>query len=128
MCSYIYLSFSKIDTTEKGIDRQTSAPTGYVSTTSPIVIKKVQIKKETVENVPVKVKEVATATATIQIHPPPATKPARIKINVIKPTTTENKENMNKNDGDIKVNLAHGDKSSKIPTESKITLTLPIST
>jgi len=75
------------------IDRQVSAPNGYISTTSPITIKKVVIKTETVNNQPAKKpKEAETATATINIHPP-VVKTARIKINVVRPAATENKEN-----------------------------------
>ena len=110
---------------DKNIDRQLSAPAGYVTTTSPIVIKKVDIKRETVENVPIKEVETATATATIQIHPPPSTKTARIKINVVKQAVTENKENLIKNNDDKDIRKLD---NSKIHTENKITLTLPLKT
>ena len=116
---------------DKNIDRQTSAPGGYVTTTSPIIIKKVDIKRETVENEPIKVKEVetATATATIQIHPPPSVKTARIKINVVKQNATENKENLIKDNDDKKDNnIKILDNNSKIHSENKITLTLPLKT
>ena len=37
---------------DKLVDRQTSAPTGYVSSTSPIVIKRLNIKKEAASPAP----------------------------------------------------------------------------
>lgn len=88
----------RLGNSEKIIDRQTSAPSGYVSSTSPIVIKRVQIRKEepTSSSAPMnEIKkpsfETATATATIKINPPQA-RTARIKINVVKPE--DNKENV----------------------------------
>merc|ERR1719445_474912 len=84
-------SRSRSKDAEKWIDRQVSSPSGYVSTTSPIIIKKVVIKTETVKNEqPSRVKETETATATINIQPP-TVKTARIKINVV--PGPENKEN-----------------------------------
>ena len=114
---------------DKNIDRQTSAPSGYVTTTSPIIIKKVDIKRETVENAPIREVETATTTATIQIHPPPSVKTARIKINVVKQNATENKENLIKDNDDKKDNnIKILDNNSKIHSENKITLTLPLKT
>lgn len=87
----------RLGDSEKIIDRQISAPSGYVSSTSPIVIKRVQIKKEepASSSAPTtdmkKPFETATATATIRIDPPQA-RASRIKINVVKPE--ENKENL----------------------------------
>ena len=128
---YIFIMIFRLGENDKNIDRQTSAPSGYVTTTSPIIIKKVDIKRETVENEPIKVKEVetATATATIQIHPPPSVKTARIKINVVKQNATENKENLIKDNDDKKDNnIKILDNNSKIHSENKITLTLPLKT
>ena len=79
---------------EKLLDRQLSTPNGYVSTTSPITIKKVVIKRETLTSKPTsqtKDAETATATATINIQPA-VVRTARIKINVVKPSS-DNKEN-----------------------------------
>ena len=79
------------------LDRQLSTPNGYVSTTSPITIKKVVIKRETLTNKPTsqtKDAETATATATINIQPA-VVRTARIKINVVKPSS-DNKENESK--------------------------------
>ena len=76
------------------LDRQLSTPNGYVSTTSPITIKKVVIKRETLTSKPTsqtKDAETATATATINIQPA-VVRTARIKINVVKPSS-DNKEN-----------------------------------
>ena len=96
--SLIDLCICRLGNSDKIIDRQTSAPSGYVSSTSPIVIKRVQIRKEepTSSSAPMnEIKkpsfETATATATIKINPP-QTRTARIKINVVKPE--ENKENV----------------------------------
>ena len=95
--SWIYLCIRRLGDPEKIIDRQISAPSGYVSSTSPIVIKRVQIRKEelTSSSAPTTEKkkpfETATATATIKINPPQA-RSSRIKINVVKPE--ENKENV----------------------------------
>jgi len=107
--------------TDRNIDRQTSAPSGYVSSTSPIIIKRVNIKKpETVsESRPSEKVETATATATIKINQPPVetAKTARIQINVIKPVI-ENKENINS--ATIKENII--ETTQKIPSKNKITL------
>ena len=95
--SWIYLCIRRLGDPEKIIDRQISAPSGYVSSTSPIVIKRVQIRKEeqTSSSAPTtemkKPFETATATATIKINSPQA-RTSRIKINVVKPE--ENKENV----------------------------------
>ena len=95
--SWIDLCIRRLGDSEKIIDRQISAPSGYVSSTSPIVIKRVQIRKEeqASSSAPMtdmkKPFETATATATIRIDPPQA-RTARIKINVVKPE--ENKENV----------------------------------
>ena len=76
------------------MDRQLSSPNGYISTTSPITIKKVVIKKETVNNPPAgHTRDTGTATATATINIQPTVKTARIKINVVKPPSSENKEN-----------------------------------
>ena len=95
--SWIYLCIRRLGDPEKIIDRQISAPSGYVSSTSPIVIKRVHIRKEeqTSSSAPTtemkKPFETATATATIKINSPQA-RTSRIKINVVKPE--ENKENV----------------------------------
>ena len=95
--SWIYLCIRRLGDPEKIIDRQISAPSGYVSSTSPIVIKRVQIRKEeqTSSSAPTtemkKPFETATATATIKKNSPQA-RTSRIKINVVKPE--ENKENV----------------------------------
>ena len=89
---------------EKWIDRQISAPNGYISTTSPITIKKIVIKKETVNDQkpeePSKTEaRTETSTATVKIHQPAGGKTARIKINVVRSpglAGTDNKENQMK--------------------------------
>ena len=95
--SWLDLCIRRLGDSEKNIDRQISAPSGYVSSTSPIVIKRVQIRKEepASSSAPTtamkKPFETATATATIRIDPP-QTRASRIKINVVKPE--DNKENV----------------------------------
>ena len=85
---------------EKWIDRQVSAPNGYISTTSPITIKKIVIKKETVKDPGQDKTETktetrtATSTATVNIHQPTGGRTARIKINVVRPP--DDKENQMK--------------------------------
>ena len=89
---------------EKWIDRQVSAPNGYISTTSPITIKKIVIKKETVNDQkpeePSKTEaRTETSTATVKIQQPAGGRTARIKINVVRSpglTGTDNKENQMK--------------------------------
>jgi len=89
---------------EKWIDRQVSAPNGYISTTSPITIKKIVIKKETVKDPGTDKTETktetrtATSTATVNIHQPTGGRTARIKINVVRPPGpgTDDKENQMK--------------------------------
>lgn len=87
-------SRSRSKEAEKWLDRQLSTPNpnGYISTTSPITIKKVVIKRETLNSQPQRETqdiETATATATINIQPP-VMRTARIKINVV---SSDNKEN-----------------------------------
>merc|ERR1711997_1007575 len=61
---------------EKWIDRQTSAPNGYISTTSPITIKKIVIKKEPAKDPSPSPSNTETrsetSTATVNIHQPTA--------------------------------------------------------
>ena len=111
---------------EKIIDRQISAPSGYVSSTSPIVIKRVQIRKEeqTSSSAPTtemkKPFETATATATIKINSPQA-RTSRIKINVVKPE--ENKENVIKH-AEKKLTDDCKPKSDQKINKDKITVSL----
>ena len=112
---------------DKLVDRQTSAPTGYVSSTSPIVIKRLHIKKEAASPAPAPAPakervETATATATIQIQPPATARPARIKINVVR-THGEGKENV-----DQDTSNSTTDTKTKIHPDNQVTLTLPLKT
>ena len=110
------------------MDRQISAPSGYVSSTSPIVIKRVPIirkEEQTSSSAPMtEIKKppfaTATATATIKINPPQV-RTARIKINVVKPE--ENKENLIKHTEKKLAEDCSQRRDQKI-NDDKITLTL----
>ena len=120
--------FYRSGDSEKMIDRQISAPSGYVSSTSPIVIKRVHIKKEESSSVPTSTKlrepvDTVTATATIKITPAQARTARRIKINVVKPE--ENKENVIKPTDKTIAEDSRAETDQKVHTD-KITLTLPL--